>query len=189
MYLGTGSSAIRNTTILLLVVALTATGGWFSGQYFARAKDRQLREELLTQARAVVRTMYPRRVADLTFSPEDLRNPEHPRLCAQLRAYRPHLPKARWIYLMAERDGVIVFGPTTLPEQDPDYGDPGEVYIQPPPALLDVIQDGQDRVIGPYTDPWGSFVSAFVSVNDPRPAHPVRGDPSPKTPCAPRGIR
>lgn len=162
-----GLSALRSTTTLLLVVALTATGGWLSSQHFARARDRQLREELLTQARAIVRTMNPRRVADLTFGPADLLKPEHPRLCAQFRAYRPHIPKARWIYLMAERDGAIVFGPDNLTSADPDYSDPGEVYDEPPSALLEVFKDGEDRTAGPYTDRWGSFVSAFASVNSP----------------------
>lgn len=152
----------------LFVVALALAVSLISGQHYALSTQQQLEDGLTDQARALAQTINPNRVVKLTFSPQDLNTPEHPRLCSQFRAYAPCIPEARWIYLMAERNGAIVFGPDSLRESDPDYSPPGDVYTDAPAELTEVFRTGQERVVGPYADKWGKFVSVFFPLVDPR---------------------
>ena len=50
------------------------------------------------------------------------------------------------------------------PADDPGHAEPGTLYKQPLRALHEVFATGRDLVVGPYTDEWGTFVSAFVPI-------------------------
>src|SRR5450756_1043413 len=73
----------------------------------------------------------------------------------------------RWVYLMGLRAGDIVFTVDGIPLDDPGHVEPGTVYEEPPRGLFEVFTSGGDTTVGPYTDEYGTFVSAFVPIRDP----------------------
>ena len=148
-------------------VALLAAGGWWAADWRGDLTDQQLRQRLLAQAVAVARTINPERVKALSFSEADLTNPSFQRLRAQLRAYAQALGQ-RSVYSLALRDGQLVFGPESLDEQDAQASRPGTIYRQPTPELRDSFNTASAFTEGPVADEYGTFVSGFAPVKDPR---------------------
>ena len=50
--------------------------------------------------------------------------------------------------------------------KDPGHADPGTPYAEPPPELAPVFRTGDEVVVGPYSDEYGTFVSAFAPVRE-----------------------
>ncbi len=147
-------------------VCLLAGGLWMSERHAGQA-DRQLRTQLLSQAEAIARTVGPENVKALSFTPEDRTNPRFIRLREQMKAFARFM-NHRSLYSVALRGGRIRFGPESLDETDSMASPPGMVYRQPTQELRDSFRTGASFTEGPVTDEYGTFVSAFAPVKDPR---------------------
>src|SRR5450756_2347113 len=102
-----------------------------------------------------------------TATPADMGTADYERLREQLTLMEGVSKDIRWFYLMALRAGDIVFTVDGIPLDDPGHVEPGTVYEKPPRGLFEVFTSGGDTTVGPYTDEYGTFVSAFVPIRDP----------------------
>ncbi|MHB0874787.1 MAG: PAS domain S-box protein [Anaerolineae bacterium] len=150
---------------ILVALVLLAIGGWGAATWRGRAVDAEMRGALLSQAEAIARTVSPESAASLSFTAGDGANPHFTRLNRQLSAYASAGP---WlgIWTIARRGESLVFGPESYADGSLMYAAPGEVYEQPAPAVGDAFLTGEPFVQGPYTDEYGSFVTAFAPVLD-----------------------
>ena len=126
-----------------------------------------MRERLLAQAVEVALAVNPDHIRSLSFTLDDRSNPAFQRLRGQMIAYS-QLMKHRSVYSMALRNGEILFGPENLDEKDPVASPPGTVYKEPPQAVWEVFKTRETRTQGPYIDEYGTYVSGFAPVTDPR---------------------
>lgn len=140
--------------------------GWFVADWRGRCEDEQKREGLRQTAAEVTRAVSPELARELTFTAADQGTPAFDHIRQQLISYR-QLLAIRGIYSYASRDGEIVFGPENYAEDDPQASPPGTVYEQPSSLAHQVISLGLAGVEGPYTDEYGTFVSAAAPVIDP----------------------
>jgi PAS domain S-box-containing protein len=65
---------------------------------------------------------------------------------------------------MVTRGNEIVFGPENLQEKDRQASPPGTKYKKPPEKLISAFKEHKVITVGPYTDEYGTFVSAFAPV-------------------------
>ncbi len=72
----------------------------------------------------------------------------------------------RWLYLMTMKDDAILFTVDGIPLKNPGHADPGTPYAEPPPELAPVFRTGDEVVVGPYSDEYGTFVSAFAPIRE-----------------------
>ncbi len=156
----------RTVVFALIILALLALG-YGAAQWRAGLADRELREGLLHQARAIARTINPEEVKSLSFTAADKERPEFRRLREQMRAYQTMIP-CRGIYTLALRKGELVFGPESYAEDDPQASPPGQIYRQPTPEARAMFQTRRAFTEGPAADEYGTFVSAFAPLLDPR---------------------
>jgi PAS domain S-box-containing protein len=105
--------------------------------------------------------------------PAQCNGPEYLQVVGPLRAMLPHLPRIRYIYTVRSTPQGVVFGIDTAEPGDadgdgvPDQAALGDIYDSPDPAMLRALRDGAPAVSGqPYTDQWGSFISAYTPVRD-----------------------
>ncbi|MBI2421267.1 MAG: response regulator [Candidatus Hydrogenedentes bacterium] len=150
-----------------LVLAVVLGGGIWTAERRAELVDQELRAGLLSQARSIARAISPESVKALTFTEADLHNPEYQRLCQQLAAYLP-AANCMGIYTQTSRADRILFGPETYTPGDPMSSAPGTVYEEPTEANIRLFSEGNAFTQGPYTDEYGTFISAFAPVLDPR---------------------
>ncbi len=139
-------------------------------------QDRALRSEILRHAALAATFVDPREMVALSFSDADRTDTtfimieEHLRIFgSSLAAYWKLGERYVGIYTMRRLpDGTILFGPENIPPDDPRASPPGTVYEKPPAALRSVFAEHTPQVTGPYTDEYGTYVSAFVPLLDPQ---------------------
>jgi PAS domain S-box-containing protein len=163
---GPATQSLRRGLVTAVMLMLLVGGGWVV-HWFGQAADQRLRNRILWWATEIAETINPQLVKALSFTPEDRTKPEFERLRRQLTAFGQVIQQ-RSIYSMAVRDGGIVFGPESIAENDPLASPPGTVYEEPTPGNWEVLRTGEPYTEGPCTDEYGTFVSAFAPVRDPR---------------------
>ncbi len=141
--------------------------GWWAGESRAANLDAQMRGQLLQQASHVAQTMNPELVRQLSFTAADNGTPSFDYLREQMTVYGHYIDQ-KSIYSLAIRNDTLVFGPENLDVNDPVASPPGTVYEKPLPGVLELFKTGKPYVIGPYTDEYGTFVSAVAPVTDPQ---------------------
>ncbi len=152
--------------ILGASVCALALVGYLAAESRARALDAEMRGELLRQMTGLSRAISPELAAQLTFTEADAQSHGYQQLRAQLTAYGAVVPN-RGIYTVARRGDRYVFGPENYPLMDPLASAPGSTYEQPPEVLARVFESRVPQTYGPYTDEFGTFVSALAPVLDP----------------------
>ncbi len=163
-------ASYRRPGFCLLIVAmlgLLAVCAYRTGESAAHRLDRDMRARLLRRVIDISRAINPALVAKLSFTSADVDAPAYLQIRRQMIAMAAGGTQ-RGIYSMALRDGTIVFGPESYPENDPMASSPGMVYEQPSIEDQRIFETGTSVAYGPYTDEYGTFVTALAPVVDPR---------------------
>ena len=153
--------------IFILVTLGVLVGGYWSIATRIQILGDELRSEMLDQAILIARTINPELVKELSFTEADAALPQFQVLRQQLAAYHT-VTAYRGIYTIALREGELRFGPESYSENDPQASPPGTVYKEPSQEDFDIFENAQPIVQGPFSDEYGSFVSAAAPVVDPR---------------------
>lgn len=155
----------RRVLFACLLVLLVLSGFGIIVREAGRKEDARMREALLRQSVDVAAGINPHFLQGLSFTSEDAQRPGFQMTRELLRRYAVHAG-IESLYTMALRDGRIVFGPESIPEDHPLASAPGTVYLQPSPRDFDLFHTGEPHVTGPATDEYGTFVSALSPVVD-----------------------
>ena len=150
----------------LLVFLLLSIGGMAIWQV-GRQAEKDLKDALADQAIAIAQTVSPDLVKRLQFTPADRNNPSYQRLRAEFSDYGHTLGLDK-IWTCTRRDGQIVFGPENIATNSPFASAPGDIYKKPSEKNLAAFTSGAATLDGPYTDEFGTFVSAYAPVFDPK---------------------
>lgn len=163
---------------LLAAGAVVAIMSVIIGVFHLRA-TRQLEESLHNTLRraaiAAAQTVDP--VAHQSLNdPSQIHSPVYARECIRLQRTKSELEgpeKLRFIYTCIMRDGRVLFvlDPTPAGDADGDGVDDKaylmEPYENPPEGLVATLQGAGVQVMkSPYTDRWGTFISAYAPVYD-----------------------
>ncbi|MBE3035389.1 MAG: hypothetical protein IMZ74_19615, partial [Actinobacteria bacterium] len=150
---------------MLASLAVFLVAGFYATSLVGDRWDADARADVLSHAALAASAINPGRVEAQTATPADAGTPDYARLREQLALMEGWSKGVRWFYLMALRAGDIVFTVDGIPLDDPGHAEPGTVYEQPPPGLFEVFTSGGDTTVGPYTDEYGTFVSAFAPIH------------------------
>ncbi len=132
-------------------------------------EDRAMRGELLQSAQRVAQALDVGSLEALPFEASDRDKPAYQQACHSMRRLVTAL-QLSWLppdgyigfYSMKQRKGQIVFGPESIPVDDPRSSPPGSIYLKPPPQVPSLFSSPHADTVGPFTDEYGSFVSAFI---------------------------
>jgi PAS domain S-box-containing protein len=147
---------------------LLAATGWLVPTIGQEKFEREYKQWLLGEAIKTAATVPPQRAKDLTFSEKDYGRPSFELLREQFKAHGK-FTKQESIYTVAMRQGLMVFGPKSIPPESPEASQPGEVYEKPAEELRSVFSTKKAMATdAPYENEYGQYVSAFAPVLDPR---------------------
>lgn len=155
--------------IFVSLLLLTMAGGIWSAWFVGRLVDEYKRDELLRLCRVGAAGINADRVLSFTGTPSDRQKPDWLAVRNRLAAILRTDTLFRWAYLMYARDTAIYFF-MDMPDSLGDNAVPGEHYKNAPEPLFEVFRTKKPTVVGPYTDKWGTFISAFHPI-----IHPVTG--------------
>ena len=135
----------------------------------ARRAERLLRADLLLQASLVASSLCSEHVAKLSGTADDYTSPDYRYVHELLKRIWVATPNCRFLYLIERRpDGVVIFTDDSEPFDSKDHSPPGQTYDEAPAELHAAFAANQAIVRGPYGDRWGTWVSAFVPLSDPK---------------------
>ena len=160
---------VRRVTFFAIILLIA--GGWA----LVERADLQSRQEhqrrLMSLSRGMAAVINARDVHELARGTHDLTSTAYLDLRLQCQRISESDPCVRYVYLMAVREGQVVFLLDVEPERfnkedDKPNAAPGEIYENAPPEILAVFKTGSALVSKPYRDAWGKFVSGYAPVQD-----------------------
>ncbi len=151
--------------LLLTVLTVGTLLAWWA----VYRTDHELRAGQLQQARLVAQAVDSENIQALTGTPADLNSPVYLKLKEQLAAVRKATPQCRFIYLVGRRlDGSLFFYADSEPTNSPDCSPAGQIYSEAPAGFQRIYGTRSVTTEGPYTDRWGTWISALVPIFDPQ---------------------
>ncbi len=144
--------------------------GWLTADWRQDSVDAEMRGRILRTVEDLATAIPPQSALALTFTADDKFRPQFDQIAVLMQDYSKSIPNSG-IYSMAMRDGRIVFGPETYPENSPMASPPGSLYLEPTATTLQIFQNKKACVQGPYKDEFGSFISGMAPV-----LHPETGE-------------
>ena len=151
----------------IIALALTIVVGWGLTQFIGNRTDSAQRGNLLSQTNMLAGGVDPVTIQSLAGSVADLESPRYDAIHKQLEMMRHGNPLCRFLYLLGWKDGLLIFLSDSEPASSKDFSSPGSVYDDAPAAVRKIFETGKEITEGPYTDRWGSWISAFVPLRAP----------------------
>lgn len=159
---------ILELVAVVLILTVSTMAAKHSGKEILRLEGDQFLRLTQTAAAALA----PQDVTALEGSPVDLSSEAYEHISRRLlaiqrltRSASDPATSSRYAYLMALRDGGVVF----LADEPYDPHDPvtpGDLYEEASPELLKAFHTGSPFLEGPLADRYGVWVSAFAPVRD-----------------------
>jgi PAS domain S-box-containing protein len=149
-----------------VALALVLLGGWIGAEWVGRRTDARMRSNLLGVARAAAAGIDGNEIGQLTGTASDASTEAYRQLKGQLARMRSADAASRFVYLLARKDGRIIFLADSEPVGSPDFSPPGQVYEEASDALIEAFSGGGAFTEGPLADSWGVWVSALVPIQD-----------------------
>ncbi len=157
--------AVPLAWVACLAVVLIVLGS-LSAWWTVATADREMRADLLQQAKLVAEAVNVENIHGLSGTSADLEKPEYLRLKEQLAAVRSTNPQCRFLYLMGYcPDGEVFFYADSEPPGSVDESPAGQIYVEASEGHRRVFATRASAVEGPYTDRWGAWVSALVPIH------------------------
>ncbi len=149
---------------LSLVVVLL---GWAAAEWRQHLRELHLAQDVVWQARSVAEAVPVEWGRSLAFDATDLGSPAY---WEARRAFEAAAKASGWmsLYTVRKIGAAFRFGPENLALGDPLASRPGDVYQKPSPVLDSAWMSRKALSSGLYTDEFGSFVTGFAPVLDPR---------------------
>ncbi len=161
-----GTKRKRKVIFIGTVYSFLAIMGWLITQSTGAYYKKVVLEEFITKVKTVSAAVDYRLVKKLTASSADDNTQEFKRLREQVMAMNRANKSLRYTYLMRYKDGQVVFLIDSEPVYSVDYSPPGQVYLEASQNLKRNFLSGRSFIDGPYTDRWGTWISAFSPVMD-----------------------
>jgi len=130
--------------------------------------DLKMKLVLIERVKTISKAVNTDRFLNLKGDETDNTNMDYMRLKEQLTEICDVVDGARYVYIMAKKDNKTVLMVDTQPKK---YGlgglaQPGEVYEEFDPNIEDLLKNSGEKITGPYTDKWGTFVSGLSSITE-----------------------
>ena len=152
---------------LTVILAIVLCFGWLFSGYIGRTVDRENRSKLLDVVKVTAAMISPDRVLNLQGSSRDLDNPDFVRLYSQMMTIQQVDPRIRELSLLIRRKGMILDALDAFPPGRGALERPPATYEQSQQEVVSLFAGGGTRVVGPYRDKSGTFITSLASIRNP----------------------
>ncbi len=153
------------TTEYILLLAFLFIGILYIGFTWNKVK-KESSEEALKLARTTAAVISVNNISALHGNEEDLNQNSYLKLKETLKEIIKVNQEARFSYLLQIQDNMVIIIADSEPESSKDYSPPGQLYTEAPSFEPKLLAESKSFILGPYTDRWGTWISAFVPMKD-----------------------
>ncbi len=148
-------------------LAVVLVAGWLVTQTAGKHADHDIRQDIESQTRVAAALIDPGAVrASMATEPSERRAnvQQFQRLLTDVLNASHHF---RWVHVLTlDAASSTVAIVASVPESSPGHPSPhGTLYRNPPRELLEAFT-GTTRLVGPYTDETGTYLTGFAPVRD-----------------------
>ncbi|HRH26506.1 MAG TPA: hypothetical protein PLF31_03525, partial [Candidatus Paceibacterota bacterium] len=140
--------------------------GVISTMYVGSVVDRTIRTHLSDRARTMAEMFNVNMVRSLTGTEADLSSPEYSLIKEEITRVRSANSDVRFVYLLTQKEGDVIFLVDSEPETSEDYSPPGQVYFEASEELREIFSTTEGLLEGPSVDRWGTWLSAIYPILD-----------------------
>jgi two-component sensor histidine kinase len=157
----------RSVELLVSLFIFVFISGWVGTEWVGKKEERRQLNYLLNLTQATAGVINPMHIRNLSGTLADEKgNPDYKLLRQQLMLLEKKIPDIRWLYLMGKKNGKIFFFIDSVAEDSSGHAAPGDPYDDAPEELNALFGSPAAKVVGPYKDIWGNFISGFVPIFD-----------------------
>lgn len=149
--------------VLVLIYGASAFVAFVSGTGASLEK-----RALLSVASAAAAALDTGEVAKLKGPGQNVNDSSFRIVRQEMQRVRDAIGGVRFVYLVGERNGQVIFLADAENQLSSDYSPPGQIYFEAPQSFRHVLTTGDATIVGPYTDRWGNWTSALAPVVDPQ---------------------
>jgi len=148
-------------TLVMIVVAITSIA------YIYHHSQMSLQAQFLSSAVYISKAIDLNKLRRLSGSEHDVDLPEYRYIKEQLRQVRLSNEQCKFLYILGLKpEGEVFFFVDSQRLGSADYVPPGFVYEDVAPEMVAVMHQQKAQVVGPFTDQWGTLVTAVVPIRD-----------------------
>ncbi len=152
---------------LALVMFLVFLGGWVMTDWIGVVRNREERQDVLQRAQAGAYAIPVSELIRLKFNRDDRETARYQILRKKLWDQHQVSPLTEDVYLVVStREGLTV-AVDSVEEDAYNYREPGTLFFDAPKEFMQALSAGQKDVIGPYSDRWGTHMTALIPLRDP----------------------
>lgn len=141
---------------------ITLASGWAFTHRIANKETTEMEKEFLTNSRLVANAINIEHIQNLKGNETDLKNDDYLRIKQQISKIRKVNEEFRFIYLNTIRNDTVILLVDSEDSLSADYSPPGQKLIEATATMKYTFSSGLESVDGPYTDRWGTWVSAYI---------------------------
>lgn len=160
-----GSKPRRLTVIVMMLVIWTGVAG---ALFAGISADLNNRDYLKGRAQIIANALPSEQISKLQGKPSDTNTSAYQNIKQRLEQVRANNHDLRFIYLIGQQDGSVVFYVDSEIANSPDYSAPGDIYTEATPRLISAFHSLEPTIEGPTRDHWGVWMSAVAPVVDPQ---------------------
>jgi two-component system, cell cycle sensor histidine kinase and response regulator CckA len=158
-----------NRPVVIAILALVLTSGGIFTWIEAHTAQNVMHAGMMSEALMLAASLDCDKIARLTGTPADLASPDYHYLRNQLIRIHNANPRYRYLYFFGKHSSQPpFFFMGTAAEDSADYSPPGQVYFEDSQTLNQVFETRSAAISPPFTDRWGTWVSALIPVVDPQ---------------------
>ncbi len=154
-------------TIVTGIILLIFFCGAIATVLIGNRVDSSNRNKLLLRAQNASLLIDAASIQSLSATDADLENPAYTDLKNKMIALAAINPDTQFVYLMGYENGKLFFFVDSESPGSPDYSPPGQIYEETNDLEINNYINAVSFVEGPYTDAWGTWMSAYAPIIDP----------------------
>ncbi len=159
-YKKSGLFIIMLASVIVVIVSISSV------IYVGKKVSDLERKNLLQQVQNISIAIDPNDIKVLSGNKSDINNSQYQTLKQTLKKANDLNFGIRFLYLMGMRDGQEFFFVDSEDPSSKDYSPPGQAYTESTEEDLYNHNNGIAYTSGPYTDTWGSWISAYTPIFD-----------------------
>ncbi len=150
----------------IISFSLLLIGGAFYIRYSERQIETTLREQALLIGRTSASGINGEMVKQLKAVPEDAGTVYYESIKRRLEQFLLADQDLRFVYLYTLKNDEIYFLADSEPSSSEDYSPPGQEYTEAGDEEKMSFINGQEILVGPSTDRWGTWMSVLVPLKN-----------------------
>ena len=165
------SFSLKNPSVLTRLcyffAVLSFIGGFLFLSHVLKKVDQVDRQDLLTQVQTISHLISAQDIATLTGTEKDLDSPVYLKIKQEMYDLHDINNNTRFVYLMRASDtdpNKLIFLVDSEIPSSKDYSWPGQIYDNTTPLQMKNYLEGVPFTEGPYTDNWGTWISAYAPI-------------------------